>query len=203
MHEHQPILVLLGRHRWFQLRDSRADRHGLRLPEWRPDLLCVVRVLSPPLLPHQRNGHYPRGPHHRPSQFQRKILHGHDNGHEHRSLLQYFFKGSKRSAFLCRMDRRGTLFEWRRSTPSGLWNSLLFSGHRHGEWSHRSHRILRVLGPSDHNGFQLRSSQGTTIVSIRNQRRQLLSDVEKLGSLAGPSPFLSRAHITSQRGLLR
>src|SRR2546422_7805559 len=148
----------------------------------------MVRVLSAPLLPHQRNDHYPRGPHHRPGQFQREILHGNDNGYDHRSLLQYFFKSSKRSAFLCRMDRRGTLFERRHSTPSGLWNSLLLSGHRNSEWSHRSHRILRVLGPSDHNGFQLRSRQGAAILSIRNQRRQLLSDVEERGSLTGPFP---------------
>src|SRR5438270_11578512 len=66
-----------------------------------------------------------------------------------------------------------------------LWNSLTLVLHRHSEWEPGNYRVVRLLGPSDNDGFQLRSRQSPAIIAIQ-QRRQFLSDVEKLGSLTGP-----------------
>src|SRR6266704_5227398 len=77
--------------------------------------------------------------------------------------------------------------------PLADFGTVSFSSCTAMVWSFRNHRILRILSPSDHNGFQLRSSQSPAIVSIRQRRRQFLSHVEELGSLAGPIPlFLLR-----------
>ena len=60
-----------------------------------------------------------------------------------------------------------TVLQRRHSAPSRLWNSLILSVHRHGQWNFGNHWILRILSPGDHNGFQLGSSQGPAIVSVR------------------------------------